>query len=173
MNFGLKYALLNSETGVLSFQWRTYVPTGDTDRGLGTNHVSLEPSLLWYGLLSDRTGVEAESRYWVPIGRTDFVGDIFRYGVGMHYDMLETDSMRLSPVVELVGRTLLDGRESFAQPGGSVEVNNASGDTIVNLKIGSRLELANGIDMYAGWGRPLSGDNWYENILRLELRRNL
>ena len=112
LNAGFKYALRTTDSEVLSFQLRTFVPTGDAQRGLGTNHVSLEPAILFYESLGERAGVEAECRYWVPIGGTDFAGEVVRYGIGAHYDIYTNNGMRLSPVVEVVGWTVLAGKES-------------------------------------------------------------
>src|SRR5438105_4265783 len=56
MDFGLKWAFVHEEDLVVSFQFRTYVPTADVHRGLGNGHVSLEPALLAYKPLSDRFG---------------------------------------------------------------------------------------------------------------------
>jgi hypothetical protein len=65
---------------------------------------------------------------------------------------------------------VLSGRESFVQPSGLVEVRDAAGQTIVNAKLGVRLGIGERADFYAGWGRPLTGDRWYENVFRLEMR---
>ena len=46
INFGLKSLLVDSELLVLSFQFRTYTPSGNAGQGLGTGHFSLDPSLL-------------------------------------------------------------------------------------------------------------------------------
>jgi hypothetical protein len=170
MNVGFKYAFLESETGLLTFQFRTYIPTGDADRGLGVHHVSLEPALLFYQALSDRAGMEGELRYWVPIGGTDFAGSMVRYGVGFHYDVVRNCDCRLGPVVEFVGWSVLSGKESAAEPSGLVIVRDAGGQTIVNAKLGMRLGISDWADVYAGWGRPLTGDRWYENTFRMEMR---
>jgi hypothetical protein len=167
---GFKYAFLESNDSVLTFQFRTYIPSGDADRGLGTNHVSLEPALLYYQALNERTGIEAELRYWVPVGGTDFAGQVIRYGAGVHYDVVRECGWRLGPVVEVVGWTMLDGKESALQPSGQVEVRDAAGQTVVNTKVGLRLGLGDRVDVYAGWGRPVTGDRWYENTYRFEMR---
>ena len=43
-------------------------------------------------------------------------------------------------------------------------------ELFVNVKLGVRLGILDRTDVYAGWGRPLTGDRWYENIFRMELR---
>jgi hypothetical protein len=62
LNAGFRYAFIYRPDLVTTFQFRTYVPTGDAGRGLGTDHVSLEPAVLVYKPLTDRTGLEGEFR---------------------------------------------------------------------------------------------------------------
>jgi hypothetical protein len=169
LNLGFKYAFVSCPDRVASFQFRTYAPTGDGDRGLGTEHVSLEPALLVYQRLSDRLIVEGELRYWVPIDGTDFAGDIIRYGIGFSYGERSRCDLWLTPVAEVVGWTVLDGKASGRGPGGPF-VENAEGDTIVNVKLGVRLGFGDLADVYTGYGRALTGDTWYKEIYRVELR---
>lgn len=170
MNAGFKYAVFDAPDLVATFQFRTYIPTGDGRRGLGTHHVSLEPAFLVYKPLSDRLGFEGELRYWTPIGGTAFAGDIIRYGAGLHYDLFQCCNVHVSPVAEFVGWTVLSGKESAVAPSGRVIVEGAAGDTIVNAKLGLRFTLDGRGDFYAGYGQPLTGDRWYANTFRLEFR---
>jgi hypothetical protein len=170
MNAGVKLALIDHEDLVTSFQLRTYAPSGDADRGLGNDHASLEPALLVYKPLGERIGLEGELRDWIPIGGTELAGNIVRYGVGLHYDLICGETWQLVPVAEFVGWTVLDGGVSIPQPIGPPTIESAAGDTIVNAKLGARLKFAEPFDLYAGYGRPLTGDQWYEHIFRVELR---
>jgi len=170
MNAGVKFAVLQGESGVLTAQFRAYAPTGEADRGLGTRHVSLEPALLYFLPLTDQARVEGELRYWVPVGGTDFAGDVIRYGVGVNCDVFTNCTVRVTPVAELVGWTVLAGKESSVLPSGVAVVQSAAGDTIVNAKLGVRVGVFDRIDFYGGWGRPLTGDQLYENVFRLEMR---
>ncbi len=170
MNAGFKYALAATPDLVATFQFRTYIPTGDAGRGLGNDHVSLEPAFLLYKPLSDRLAFEGELRYWVPVGGTDFAGDIIRYGAGFHYDLFQLHKIHVAPVAEFVGWTVLSGGESAVAPSGRVIVEGAAGDTIVNAKLGLRFTFDGRGDFYAGYGRPLTGDRWYENTFRMEFR---
>jgi hypothetical protein len=169
INASFKVALVDSRDLAATFQFRTYIPTGDAARGLGTNHVSLKPALLAYRRLGERLGLEGELRYLIPIGGTDFAGDLFRYGVGLSYDLPPARPLHLAPVAELVGWTVLSGKESVVSPAGVATVDSAAGDTIVNLKLGMRVKGC-GWDLYAGYGWPLTGDRWYDDIVRLEFR---
>ena len=42
----MKSVMFDSELLLFTFQFKTYIPTGNAAAGLGTGHVSLEPSLL-------------------------------------------------------------------------------------------------------------------------------
>ncbi|HEV3255747.1 MAG TPA: hypothetical protein VG013_02590 [Gemmataceae bacterium] len=170
LNAGFKYAFVSNPDLVATFQLRTYIPTGDASRGLGTHHVSLEPAFLFFKPLTDRLVLEGELRNWVPIGGTDFAGDVIRYGLGVHYDLAQTQQLHVSPVLELVGWTVLGGKESTVSPSGLVTEEGAAGDTIVNAKAGVRVRWGDRGDIYGGYGQPLTGDRWYQNIVRVELR---
>lgn len=170
MNAGFKVAVVQTENTVGSFQLRTYIPTGDAAQGLGTRHVSLEPSALVFHRLSEKWRVESEFRYWAPIGGTDFAGDVVRYGVGVNYGRRCPDRIWVSPVAELVGWTVLSGKELVVPaPGATPSIQSAGGDTIVNVKLGVRVGGRWG-DIYSGYGRPLTGAVWYEDIWRTEFR---
>ncbi len=175
MNTGFKVALFRNEKSILTFQGRVYILTGDSERGLGTNHVSLEPSLLYAANLTDRLVLFGQFGDWIPIGGTDFAGNILRYGAGLSYTALATGRFNVAPVVEVLGWTVLNGQE-LAFP--ENQTFNARGDTIVNGKFGVRFgfgdcrnsRLLNNSDIYIGYGRALTGEVWYKDILRVEYR---
>jgi hypothetical protein len=169
MNFGIKYMLAAADDRVTTFQFRTYVPTGNATLGLGNNHVSLEPALLHYQRLSDNWGLESELRFWAPAGGTGFAGDIVRYGAGLSYNLWQADRFQFRPVAEFVGWTVLGGKSATVEPN-AVVVESAAGQTIINAKVGMRVKVRDLGDFYVGYGRALTGDRWYENTFRAEFR---
>jgi len=176
LQFGFKYAFIAEQDEFLTFQMRTYVPTGSAGDGLGTNHFTLEPGFLYYRALSDRLVSESEFRVWIPIGGRDFSGTILRYGTGLSYTLINEECYRFSPVLEVVGWTVTNGMGFNALAN---RTDDASGATIINAKIGGRFgfgeQLTPGFsryDIYAGYGRALTGEVWYENLFRLEGRIN-
>lgn len=187
ISVGAKAALVAKDRNYLTFQVRMYVPTGDAERGLGTDHVSLEPALLSYNQLSERVKLEAELRYWIPIdgssGRgapgfdedDDFNGGVIRYGVGLGVDLSPNSPVRFTPVVEVVGWSVLGGLASVSTDGtaSTFTVDDAEGTTIVNLKAGARFGFGESHAIYVGLGIALTGDVWYDNILRVEYRLGL
>jgi hypothetical protein len=168
---GFKYAFLYTPTQVTSFMLRGTIPTGNAPDGLGTHHVSIEPGLLFFRQLSDRFVVEGELRDWASLGGTSFAGNILRYGIGASYRIVEADWGWVAPVTELVGWTVLSGQE-YVFP--TAAIHHSAGETIVNAKVGVRAsvftEAVNGMDFYVGYGRALTGDVWYKNMLRVEMR---
>jgi hypothetical protein len=170
VNAGFKWAFAYGEDGVGTFQFRTYAPTGDAARGLGTHHVSLEPALLVYKPLTERLHFEGELRDRVPVGGTDFAGNVLRYGGGLNYRLFQMGNVTVTPVTELVGWTVLSGKESTVDSLGRTFAQNAAGDTIVDIKFGAFLRLGDSADFYMGYGRPLTGDRWYDNVVRVQFR---
>jgi hypothetical protein len=169
MTAGFKYAILDCCDCLATFQFKAYFPTGDGSLGLGTDHYSVEPGLLFLAPLCEGWTVEGEVRYWIPIDGTDFAGDVVRYGVGVSWLAHESCTCRVSPVAEFVGWTVLDGKASGVAPNGQVFVEDSKGDTIVNAKVGVRI-ASGSHELYAGYGRALTGDTWYDNVWRVEWR---
>jgi len=169
-NIGFKYAFLSDECEIWSFQFRAYLPTGPASQGLGTHHVSLEPAVLGFNWLTQDLGLATEVRYWQPVDGTDFAGGIVRYGLGLRYDVWEDVDWRLAPTLEAIGWTVLDGKESRLMPNGTTAVHDAGGTTVVNLKIGARLDLGESFGLYAGYGRAITGERWYRDVFRIEMR---
>ncbi len=173
LNAGFKYALIANECEYLTAQLRVYTPTGLQPRGLGTGHVSLEPSILYFRRFSDRLIFQAEVRDWIPISDTtvngeDFAGNVIRYGMGFGYDIMQhydcCTSSKLTAVGEFVGWTIMDG---LALNGTALTVEDQTGVTIVNAKAG--LRYVNGQhSFYGGYGQALTNQVWYQDILRFE-----
>jgi hypothetical protein len=173
MNAGFKYAFLRDADTVGTFQWRTYVPTGDPHKGLGTSHASVEPALLLFRRLNERLASESEFHYWVPIGGPrGFESEVIRYGTGLRYNVYEGESLTVAPVVEAVGWTFLNGQSEVVLPSG-IEApvdKGVGGTTIINLKGGVRMRWDGVGDIYAGYGHALTGAVLYKEIARIELR---
>jgi hypothetical protein len=177
IHFGAKYALVADPYRYDTIQVRIYTPTGDADRGLGTNHFTIEPAYLAFRQLSNRLRFNGEFRAWVPIsdsqavlnGQTkNFAGTVLRYGAGLSYDLYQScdcPNDALSAVTEFVGWTVLSGLKFNPDP--RIGVQDASGDTIVNGKFGLRYRWSNQ-SVYAGYGVALTSQNWYTDIIRAE-----
>ena len=172
-NLGFKWLLDSSPNHLLTFQFRTYVPSGDASRGLGNRHVSLEPALLGLLRLAPRWTLESELRDWIPIGGTpDVQGNIIRYGLGASYLLYDDSPQRLLAVTEFVGWSVLSGGVGRRNNLGVVQIQDAEGTAIVNAKVGLRWFFDPCTSLYAGYGRALTPDVWYTDTFRVELRRS-
>lgn len=180
---GFKLGLVAASTQALTFQFRAYFPSGNSFRGLGTNHYSVEPALLYYQKLSTHWTVEAQFGDWIPIGgstlTTDpskgYAGNILFYGIGPSYKLVNGDHIQVAPVVELVGWSVLGGLQTLAAvpnipPGPPVSNADAAGTNIVNLKIGARITVGMHNSIYVGYGHSLTSARWYDDIARVEYR---
>lgn len=169
---GFKYALVRDADSIFTFQLKGYIPTGNASQGLGTNHVSLEPGFLAQRRINSKLDVFGEFLDWIPIDGSSFngksyAGNVLRYGVGAAYTAAETNDMKLSPIVEFVGWSVLDGQVLNTSGAGAAVESAAT--TIVNLKVGVRTMFkSNGSTLYLGWGHALTGQRWYEDLARIE-----
>lgn len=182
---GVKVGLVAEDSYAFTVQLGAYLPTGDAMKGLGTDHVSLEPALLYYGALTDRLKLEGELRYWIPISPStaagtgadfdptdDFAGGVFRYGLGVGYDVSPSGPVRFTPVVELVGWSIVSGIATGTTDGTltTATFEDASGITIVNVKVGARFGVREDDAIFIGYGESLTKWWWYERVVRAEYR---
>jgi len=186
---GVKVALIADGDQALTAQIRAYFPSGSGSIGLGTNHYSLEPSLLYYRRLSSRWTVESQIGDWHPIGGSmgelagtetlsNFAGDVFFYGIGPSYALVNGEHFGIAPVIELFGWHVLGGLVTPDTPFPPNTVCTTGGDgcsagggtNIVNLKFGGRVRFGARDSVYVGYGRALTSAVWYQDIVRLEYR---
>jgi hypothetical protein len=177
---GFKLAVTASSDHSLTLQFKAYFPSGDGSRGLGTAHYSVEPSLLYYQKLSERWAVESQVGGWIPIngsslaGVGNYAGNIFFYGFGPSYQLVNRENIKFAPVVELFGWYVLGGLETLGTgllpPAATATVADASGTSIVNLKIGARTSFGRHSSIYVGFGQAVTHEVWYEHIVRAEYR---
>jgi len=173
---GLKAELVSMPEQVVTLQVRGYLPTGEAEKGLGTNHASIEPALVMYTRLSDRASIESQAGLWYPLDGSDglpitdddkFSGPVLFYGIGPSVEVYRSSRVRFGPVVELIGWRVLGGFQSVV-PGEDLD---ASGVNIVNIKFGARLTWNDTDTIYGGWGRGLTDQKWYRDLIRVEYRR--
>ena len=170
---GVKLALVTDSDRNVTVQFKTYFPSGDALKGLGTDHASVEPALLYSQRVSDRLSIESMIGDWHPVGGSKglptstssekFSGDVLFYGMGPSYDLVNTDHMRFGPVVELVGWHLLSGFQTKT-------LGKVDGMNIVNLKLGARVIVDGKHSFYVGYGHGLTDNVWYSDLFRMEYR---
>lgn len=174
---GVKYAALKTVETHVTLQLTADFPSGNGLKGFGTNHYSIEPMVLVYRKLCDRSALEGEFGDSHPIGGTYFTnppaapqkwsGDVAMYGLGPSYKLIDRDNYSFAPVLELVAWHVFGG----LQTGMNSVVQSAAGINVFNAKLGGRLSFHNGSSIYAGYGRAITSDIWYRNLFRAEYRR--
>jgi hypothetical protein len=174
---GFKGGIIATDDTALTAQLRAYVPTGDARQGLGTNHWSLEPELLYHQKIGDGAfSIAGQTGIWIPTGGSagvptassdKFSGSVFNYGFGGSYYLVDTPRIRIAPVIELVGWRVLGGFETLPLPTGPIK---ADGTNIVNVKIGTRIDSGGPGSFYIGFGRAVTDAVWYQDIVRAEYR---
>jgi hypothetical protein len=175
VSFGTKWAFVYTDRRILTLMVRGIAPSGSGRLGLGTTNWWVEPGILWLEQCSPRWQVFGEVRDQIPVApRSDFTGNVLRYGLGTSYVVCSGRWGYVAPVYETVGWTVLSGKE-LTENG----VLDSEGQTIVNAKIGVRVGIGQTTlgqpypsrsDLYVGYGRALTGAVWYKDMLRLEYR---
>lgn len=168
---GLKWGAVADDRNLLTVQLQGDFPTGDAGKGLGVDHFSFEPALLYHGALNDRVNLEGQFGLVLPVGGSDgiatteesFAGNILYYGIGPSFEVYSSDAFRFAPVVELVGWRVLSGFQTST-------LSEADGVNVVNLKVGARAVMAGRNSVYAGFGWALTDEEWYDKIFRIEYR---
>jgi hypothetical protein len=168
MCYGLKLCTWSSDSIIATVLLRVYQPTARDDT-LGTGHWSVEPGLLAACQITQSLRVEGEFRYWTSLGGNDFSGDLLRYGIGISYGNRKS-GFWFAPVLEGVGWTVLGGKTMIVSSPANYVVEEAHGQTIVNACLGVRLGYGRNFDVYAGYGRALTGDYWQRDTYRVEFR---
>ena len=178
---GVKASVLNKESTVVTIQLKSYFQTGDASKGLGVNHYSIEPAVLYYQQIGSRAAIESQFSYWHPIGGSpgvatasnpnpgSFAGDVLSYGIGPSVEVYRGDRVRFGPVVELVGWRVLDGFETVWVSANQIG-QDVSGTNIVNLKAGVRATIDTRNSIYIGYGHALTNAVWYTALVRAEYR---
>ncbi|HUE88614.1 MAG TPA: hypothetical protein VMO26_21255, partial [Vicinamibacterales bacterium] len=168
---GLKWALVADDSRYLTLQLQGNFPTGDGLKGLGVEHFSFEPALLYNQNLNDVVNLEGQFGVVLPSGGSNgiatgserFAGKVLYYGIGPSFELYRGESVRFAPVIELIGWRVIDGFQTST-------LSEADGVNIVNVKVGGRFGFRNGSSVYLGYGRALTDDVWYDDLFRLEYR---
>lgn len=172
MNFGFKWAFWWTEHRVFTAQLKAFLPTGDADRGLGVGHSALEPGFLLMHRITDRFRMEKHVKLWIPIdGAEGAAGSVAHYGISTCYDVVAKSNLRIAPQFELDCWTALGGSSRYLTPAG-VLVDDAHCDTIWNAMFGCRVCVGPDCrhQFYAGYGRALTGETWFQDVARIEYR---
>jgi len=167
LNLGTKAMLLDCELLQLTFQFKTFVPTGNFTTGLGTGHVSLEPSFLFNVRLTPDAYLQGQLAYWIPLGGdSQFEGNIFHCHFSCNHKLCEPfPGLLFVGTLELNEWTFINGYytalAAFRTP--------AQG-SIVSAGPGVRMFVCNKLDFGVGTAFSCTGSRWAEEMIRVDFR---
>jgi hypothetical protein len=171
---GFKFAALATREHYLTFQFGATFPSGDSSKGLGTDHYSIQPSLLYFQKLTDRWSFEGQlgGTHAFAGDYPGFQGDVLTYGIGPSFALYKGERFQLTPVVEFVGWRVFGGLVTDADLKAQdiYPVISADGTNIFNIKAGLRTSIGRHHSFYAGFGQAVTHETWYKHLVRLEYR---
>jgi hypothetical protein len=172
MIVGTKSLLVDCELVEFTYQFQTFIPTGNFTRGLGTGHVSLENSLIWAVKMTQMTYWQAQVAYLFPIGGTPgFQGPIFHYHLAINQMLWQCGCEK---AVQLIGSAELGGYEiaggAYTSPVNGLPMAATNVSDIVNVGPGLRLVVCNKIDLGGGSYFAISKNRMAAGQARIEFR---
>jgi hypothetical protein len=180
MNVGTKAMLLDCELIQITFQFKTFIPTGDFTNGLGTAHVSLEPSLLFNLRLSPKDYLQGQFAYWIPIGGDPvYQGNIFHFHLSCNHVLCcPCPGLRLIGTVEVNEWSVCNGAftDTSFLAGDPANGNRLSPvaapavSTMASAGPGVRLFICDKIDLGVGSAFAFTTDHWAKELIRAEFR---
>jgi hypothetical protein len=181
MTVGAKTLIIDCQLLQLSTEFKTFLPTGNFTKGLGTAHVSLEPSLLLNLRLTPDCYVQAQASYWIPIGGDPlYQANIFHQHLSLNKVLwCPCRGLQLVGTAEMNNWWILGGAYTspdFLVPdpnhGGTLSpvAISSSGADIFSAGPGLRLFICDKIDIGVGSAFHLSGDRWTDELVRAEFR---
>lgn len=172
MNLGTKSLLLDCELIQFTFQFRTFLPTGNAGKGLGTGHTALEPSLIMALRLAPSTYLQAQLAQWIPLGGTpNFSGSLMHYHASLNQVLFYcTPRTPLIGMVEFNGWSFQAGSYTDPDTWRTGTFQKSSGETYCSLGPGLRLSVCDGIDFGTAVVWPITSGRWADPWLRAEIR---
>jgi len=167
LDIGTKSVLFDCELLQIAFQMRTFIPIGNGLKGVGTAHVSLEPSLIIGLNLAPDTYLQTQIAEWIPISGGEGAGAILHYHTSLNHVLWRWQpSVPIIGTLEANGWSFQDG--TFTDPSGVV--HSASGETYLSAGPGVRVVVCDKVDFGIGTAFALTEDHWGEQSVRSEFR---
>jgi hypothetical protein len=170
MNLGTKSLLIDCDLLLLTFQFRTYLLTGNFTAGLGVGHVSLEPSLLLALKLRPTTYLQGQIAYLAPIGGdSQYEGPVFHYHFSLN-QLLCACGKDIQLIGTLEGNAYQIAGGAYTDPISGQPLSARDVGNIFSAGPGIRLSVCNKVDFGMGSTFALSRDRFAGQWLRMELR---
>jgi hypothetical protein len=168
MKIGAKALWFDRDLFQIGFMFKTYLPVGNFRKGLGTGHVSLEPSLLATLKITPDTYFESQLSEWIPLGGdNDYAGALLHTHCALNHVLCRPlHDVELIGTVEFNGYFFQDG--AFSDPVRG-QFQKSSDDSYLSIGPGLRLVICEWLDFGAAAAIAL-GDHGPEQVYRGEFR---
>jgi hypothetical protein len=170
---GTKSLLLDCELLQLALEFKTFIPAGNFSHGLGTGHVSLEPSILFSLKLSSEMYAQGQLSYWIPIaGDPLYQGNVFHCHFSLNRKICKiTDNVFIVGTAEVNEWSPLGGNYTgtdFLFNGQPLAISATT--AMVSVGPGVRLYVCDNYDIGVGSAFALTGDRWAKEEFHVEFR---
>ncbi|HKM54571.1 MAG TPA: hypothetical protein VJY33_14265, partial [Isosphaeraceae bacterium] len=159
VNFGVKSLLFDCEMLQITFQMRTYMPSGNFTNNLGTGQFVVDPSILTSLKLSPTTYCQGQFGNWVPVGgpggNSKLAGGIFYWLMSVNQVLCyATPDSPLIATLEMDGWSFENGdythfippNKTSASGFGGGLVEKGGGVSYFNIGPGLRQSVCNRLD---------------------------
>jgi hypothetical protein len=182
INFGIKSLLFDCEMLQVSFQFRTYMPSGNFTDNLGTGQFAIDPSILTSLKLTPTTYFQGQFGNWIPLGGPSDVklssGDKMAGGIFYWFMSLNQVLWYATPDSPLIATLELDGW-SFENGGYTRDVlpgmnyrrpADGGGVSYFNIGPGIRQSVCNRLDFGGAITWATNTAHWAQPWFRFEVR---
>jgi hypothetical protein len=168
LRLATKSMLLDCELMQLAFGFRTFLPTGNPGKGVGTGHLSFEIGLLTAIKLTPSTYFQGQLSEWIPIqGDSTYAGAILHYHFSLNQIICQIcPDLHLIGTAEFNAWSFQDG--AYTDP--VLGTRLANEDTYISVGPGVRLVFCDKIDFGFGAAFNTENANWYDQLYRVEFR---
>lgn len=169
IDVGTKTLMYDCELLQLGFMFTTYLPSGNFSKGLGTGHVSLEPTLLLDVKLGPDSYLESQLSEWIPLGGTPgYMGAILHYHASVNKVLWsKVPNVPIIGTAEISGWSFQTG--SYTDPYGGY-YQTAGGYTYVYLGWGIRMFVCERIDFGVAVNVPVTKAHWADPQILSQFR---
>lgn len=173
---GTKTLLLDCELVEAAFQFKTFIPTGNFNKGIGDGHTSLEPSLLLALKLAPETFLQTQLAYNFPIGGTQSAGNtpgvqgpFFHYHLSLNHLLWHCGhGIEVVGVAELGGYEICGGSYTDPLTGRLLPARDVG--HVLNAGPGIRVNICDKIDFGVGTQFAITNDNFGEQQFHFDFR---
>lgn len=172
---GTKSVVFDCELLQVAIQFKTYIPSGVSFKGLGTGHATLEPSVLVGMKLHPDIYFQGQLGEWIPFSAdASQAGAILRVNASLNALLwcLNRD-VQLIGTLEANTWSFQDGQfiNPYLDPSNpATYAINASGQTYGWMGPGARLSICNRIDFGMATMFGFGDRSWSDFGLRMEMR---